>query len=114
MAERWFVVPVETGTSPYANTTIQRPAYGDQVDAFSGRIYDIPEDDPLPFAGQRMFLIQFQADTATLDDIESNSDAYTRQEYDIPGEKVAAYLNDLTGQDHSFDEWTDRIAPANA
>lgn len=111
MADRWFVVPVETAASrPYSDTPIESPKYGDQVESYSGRTYNVPSDDSLPFAGQRMYLVQFTADTATLDSIESNGDAYTRQEHDIPKSKVASYLNDLTGQSHSYDEWTARIA----
>lgn len=100
MADRWFVVPTTTDSE---GVTV--PKYSDQVDSFSGNIYDFSQiDDPAGWTDE-MYVVRFYAASSTVDSIESQSDAHTLGEYNISGSEAASWLNQTFELNRTWDEW---------
>ena len=107
MPTRWFVVPVVgdgTDDNPY------RPKHADTpgIEGFSGTIIDFDAETfpSLPWTGTEQYVVQFRGSDSAISDAESNSDAYTMQQYPAIGRTdVAGYLNEAFGQSLTFDEY---------
>jgi hypothetical protein len=108
MANKLFIVPI-TEIEDESIEKAQGPKYTDRVDAYSGTMFEFPEDLVLPFSGQQMYIVRFFGSESTLTDIEGEADAHTREEYGIPKETIVDWLNDSTGVAHSFSGWMERF-----
>lgn len=110
MADRWFIVPV-TGSGTESDA--YRPKYGENADGYSGNRKDFSADkwSDLPWYPNEMYVVRIYGDTATLDSIQGNDDAYTHQEYDnITKSDVADYLNDKFNESRTFEEWLNHFS----
>lgn len=106
MPARWFVVPpIDSPEDGIAAV----PKYSERVDGYSGQRYTFPESSVLPFAGDDVYVVRFEASDTVLDEIEAHADAYTREEYGLTEDDVAGWLNQHFDRDLSFDKWTDRF-----
>lgn len=114
MSRRWFVVPMTSftdgdGTSMTTPRFVGHgePYHGD-VEHWAGQPIDFSRWDSAPWDAQ-WYAVHVRAPTATLDAIEAESDAHTRQEHGISESDVAAWLNEFylsTGASpRSFAEW---------
>lgn len=96
---RWFAVPTINDAPDAAPITDEIPKYSDQVSEWAGI--------RMTYDGQDWFLARYDASTATLDSIESNDDAHTLDSLGVTESEAAQFINDVTGQTHTWTEWTD-------
>lgn len=107
MTKRWFILPVIT-EQDITGQEIEKPKYVSQVERYSGNLYDLTDWDAVPLTG-KYYIAKLRAPDSVLNDIESEKDAYTRQEYGISEDKIADVLNKEFGKNLSFSEWGQRF-----
>lgn len=109
MADSWFIVPIEEVPSPGPDdgSVDRRPMYAfdDGVESYAGTIYHFDASEPLPFAGQDMYVIRCYGPASVLDTLTAHSDVYSIWAGDATPEEVTSYLNDRHGQTRTWEEW---------
>lgn len=113
-AEQWFVVPV-AGSGELLDPYRAKYRDTDGIESTTGTPKDFSAEkwSELPWYPNEMFVVRFYGTQSAIDAVAANADAYGKQEYSISDAEVAEYLNDKTGLDRTFAEWTSAIENGN-